>query len=371
MESSELVEWLLAEGGPVIRYRTRVELYGPGAQNYQKLLADVLETPKTRWLLEQMGHFGPITHVDIGVLNNLHGMKPTCLENIIPRLLERGLHAGVDVFDAKMKPFRQYVNNPLVRRALEEPDRSTVGGGRAVFIAIVMVSYFLRAGYEYEEVLDFTLRRLEQVSKLAALKNYNIHLGEAELEGLPKPWVGKPILRPEVEPTLGTQPLPFIHDIFAFAYLPAAMLSEQAKQQISQVIEYVTDERYRAFPPGYGYIWTQANKRTCYACGWNLDLPNLQDPDPYAQRKVIQRLELLGRFSTARQTAWFRQGMQLLETFRTARGTYRFPTSYLLEKPTGYYVGGEYMGLEDDRRKKNTPELESTFRMLRLKQVIH
>jgi hypothetical protein len=371
MESPDLIQWLLTEGGPVIRYRTRVELPDSLTPDGQVLLADVLKSPKTQWLLEQLDHFEPITHVDIGVLNNLHGMKPTCLENIIPRLLERGLHAGIAVFDEKMAPFRQYVDNPLVQRAMDDPAHPTVEGGRAVFIATVLASYFLRAGYESDEIVNFVLRRLELVSKLATERNYNIHLGETELTGLPKQWIGKPILRPEMDPMSGTRPLPLIHDIYAFAHLPAAQRTKQVSQRINQLIAYVTAERYRAFPPGYGYIWSKANPRTCYACGWNLDLPDLDDSNPYGQRKIIQRLELLARFPTAQETAWFRQGMQLLESYQTERGTYTFPSTYLLEKKAGYYVGGEYMGLEDNRRKKTTLELESTFRMLRLKQLIH
>jgi hypothetical protein len=62
--------------------------------------------------------------------------------------------------------------------------------------------------------------------------------------------------------------------------------------------------------------------------------------------------------------------MQILETYQTERGTYNFPSTYLVEMKAGYYVGGEYMGLEDNRRNPKTLELESTFRMLLLKKRI-
>jgi hypothetical protein len=134
-------------------------------------------------------------------------------------------------------------------------------------------------------------------------------------------------------------------------------------------VTYVTDERYRKFPPGYGYLWTQANRRTCYACGWNIDLPDLESEDPYQGRKIIQRLDNLAHFPAARQSAWFQKGMQLLETHRAANGRYCFPSTYLVEAKAGYYVGGEYMGLEDGRRTPKVLELESTFRMSLLKQL--
>jgi hypothetical protein len=371
METQDLIQWLLKEGGPVIRYRTIFELGGSRTLSGDELLLDtLLQAEKTRWLLEQMDLFGPITHVDIRVLNALHGMKPTCLENVIPRLLERGLRAGVAAFDEKIEHFRQYVDNPLVHRALEKPEPTSVEEGRALFIATVLASYFLRGGYEYDEIIQFVKHRMELLSQLAAERNYDIHMSEAELVGLPRQWVGKPIIRPDLVPTHGGRPLPLIHDIFAFAYLPAVFLKDQNRQQLEDIVAYVTDERYQTFPPGYGYIWPETNRQVCYACGWNLDLPDLDSDNPYQQRKIVQRMELLAHFPAARKSPWFQKGMQILETYQTERGTYNFPSTYLVEMKAGYYVGGEYMGLEDNRRNPKTLELESTFRMLLLKKRI-
>ncbi len=370
-ETFDLIKWLLDEGGPVIRYRTLVELAGQGMPtDYESALNAVLQTEKTQWLLEQLDHFGPLTYVDIRVLNALHGMKPTCLENVIPRLLERGLRAGIPVFDEKMARFRQYVDNPLAHQALDNPAHATVEGGRAVFIATVLASYFMRGGYAYDEVMQFVQRRVVSLSRLAAQKTYDIHLTEAQLTGLPKQWAGKPIINPDMAPTSGTTPLPLIHDLFAFAYLPAECFTDSMRRQLDDIVAYVTDERYRGFPPGYGYLWSEANRRTCYGCGWNLDLPDLYTDNPYQHRKIVQRLELLAHFPAARQSAWFQEGMRLLETYRTARGAYCFPATFLAEMKTGYYVGGEYMGLEDNRGAAKTLELESTFRMLLLKKLI-
>ncbi|MBN2392801.1 MAG: hypothetical protein JXR84_18870 [Anaerolineae bacterium] len=85
METQELVQWLLDNGGPAIWYRTLVELAEtPSHSDVELALRALLQTEKVQWLLEQMDQFGQITHVDIRVLNALHGMKPTCLENVIP-----------------------------------------------------------------------------------------------------------------------------------------------------------------------------------------------------------------------------------------------------------------------------------------------
>lgn len=370
-EAQNLINWLLDEGGPVIRYRALVELAGYDASSdCEAALHAVLQTEKTRWLLDQLDRFGPLPHVDIGTLNALHGMKPTCLENIIPRLLERGLRAGIAVFDEKMERFRHYVDNPLVHQALDDPAHPTVEGGRAVFVATVLASYFMWGGYAYEEIVQFVQQRVASISRLAAKKTYDIHLPEAQLTGLPKQWVGKPIINPDMDPMIGTTPLPLIHDLRAFAYMPTESLSDVMRQQLDDIVTYVTDERYRALPPGYGYVCPGDNRRMCYACGWNLDLPDLDSAKSYEQRKIVQRLELLAHFPAARTSNWFQEGMRLLETYRTARGTYCFPSTFLMEAKAGYYVGGVYMGLEDNRRTTKTLELESTFRMLLLKKLI-
>jgi hypothetical protein len=171
-------------------------------------------------------------------------------------------------------------------------------------------------------------------------------------------------------PTSGSRPLPLIHDIFALAYYPATFLTDQNRQQLEDIVTYVTDARYQAFPQGYGFIWPLTNRRVCHGCGWDLDLPDLDSANPYQQRNIVQRLELLAHFPTARQSPWFQKGMHILESYQKERGTYRFPSTYLVEMKTGYYVGGEYMGLEDNRKNPMALELESTFRMLLIKKRI-
>ncbi|MHB1296039.1 MAG: hypothetical protein ACYC4R_13705 [Anaerolineae bacterium] len=371
MDTQALLAWLLHEGGPAIRYRTAADLLPdtPVPAERDALEGALLQTETVQWLLAQMDAFGPITHVDIRVLNAIHGMKPTCLESVVARLLERGLRAGVPAFDARMERLRQYVDNPLVSATLDDPAHAGVESGRAVFIALVMASHLLRGGYRSDELRAFMERRVDALARLARTRNYAIHLRDDELSGLPKPWVGKPIIRPEMEPTTGATPLPLIHDLFALAYLPAAWLTEDVRHKVDQVVSYVLDARYRALPTGYGYLWAR-EKRTCYGCGWNFDLPDLGATGPGAQGKVVQRLELLARLPAARQAPWFQQGLRLLETYRTERGTYCFPSPYLQERKAGYYIGGEYMGLEEGRRTPQALELESTFHMLLLKRTL-
>ena len=56
------------------------------------------------------------------------------------------------------------------------------------------------------------------------------------------------------------------------------------------------------------------------------------------------------------------------KAFRTPQGTYRFPGGYLRESE-GYYVSGYGMGLGENRRKPLGLEIESTFRMLKIRRL--
>jgi hypothetical protein len=82
-------------------------------------------------------------------------------------------------------------------------------------------------------------------------------------------------------------------------------------------------------------------------------------------------MELGARFAAARQSEWFQQGLATLSSYRTSRGTYRFPSNLLAEK-TGYYIySGSHMGIGENRRSRQAMELGSTFRMLTIHKWLH
>jgi hypothetical protein len=63
--------------------------------------------------------------------------------------------------------------------------------------------------------------------------------------------------------------------------------------------------------------------------------------------------------------------------YRISQGIYCFPAGYLIDRPDGYYVFGYGMGLGEGGRKKiaggkiNALEIESTFRLLKIKELCH
>lgn len=124
------------------------------------------------------------------------------------------------------------------------------------------------------------------------------------------------------------------------------------------------------FRNGFGYVFIE-KRNAFYSWGWSVHLPGYFGFSSFGQdgktNRLVQMLELMSHFPTAKCSDWYRNGMTHLEGFRTESGRYRFPRHYPHEDE-GYYVSGYHMGLGEPRRKKISLEIESTFRMLRLKK---
>jgi len=225
----------------------------------------------------------------------------------------------------------------------------------------------LRLGYTPDEPMRaFLQEHLRICHKIAHDQVYDLYADQAELVGLPKAWVGKPIIKQDV---MARYWLPYIHDLYVFAHLPPDLLDEEARGMIADLLGYILDPRFQALREGYGYAWIK-ERRTCYGWGWSPHLPGFRRFDALPGSRVtpfLARVELLAHFPRGRQSAWFQQAVQHLEGYRTDWGTYRFPGVYLHEAE-GYYVSGYGMGLGESRRGAGA-EVESTFRMLRIRAL--
>jgi hypothetical protein len=369
-ERDRLFEWLLVNGGPVVRYRTARELCGDLPQvEVERMERELLAAP----LVEQW-----LARLDLGDLANelylltppalarlgglVHGSKPTALENVLGRLNELGLRAGPPAFDRQMLPLMRIFQwkggwkaDAQYQSAWESLVKSIFAWG------------LLRAGYTPDPAMqDYLCALVDMVHKIARDEVFDIYASGDELNGLPRAWAGKPILKQAV---MADYHLPLIHDLYALAYLPAWMIDESIAAKIETILRYVFDPRFQAFPPGYGYAWIK-ERRTCYSWGWSPHLSGfagLSWQDPATAGMLVQQMELMANFRVARESRWFQSGLRQLEWFQTEEGTYCFPGHYLRDLPAGYYVSGACMGLGENRRLRKGLEIESTFRMARIR----
>ena len=163
--------------------------------------------------------------------------------------------------------------------------------------------------------------------------------------------------------------MPSIHDIYALAHYPRNLLDAATHDRIDTVIAYILHPDYQALEDGYGVM--RVGPRRYFSMGWSVHLPGFRgfEFDGGQAGMFVQRLELMAHFPTALEHRWFRESLAHLESFRQSDGTYHFPASYLKESSGGYWVNGAYMRLEENRRRRESLTLDSTFRMCKIKHA--
>ncbi len=368
----DLVNWLLEEGNPVIRWRVAREIVGDHPREAaDQLLNSMLGQPDVQTWLGRLtldplnGKLADRNEETLRMLGwMVHGSFDRCLENVLGKLAEFGLAAGIDSLDDKMLPLMD------IFRWGGDWDRDAFYQYAWEHLVVSIFAWgLLRMGYRPDEYMKEYLRQyLEHVHRIARDAVFDIYADDVELVGLPKAWEGKEVMKQEI---MENYKLPSIHDMYLLAHYPLELLDERAEGMIADVVSYVLDPRFQALRDGYGYAWIK-ERNTCYSWGWSPHLPGYHG---FGQKGVsiamlVQRLELMAHFPSARQTSWFLGCLDHLEGFKTDQGTYRFPASYLRESQ-GYYVSGYHMGLGENRRRKNGLEIESTFRMLKIRSVIN
>ena len=347
MVDSFLTEWLLENGGPVVRYRTAAELVqDPTGIDFDHLAKDLLESPQVRLWLERL------------VPGRIHNSKNTDFENAMGKLLEFGVKAGMAPFDERTLHFRRWLATEAARHEgmLLHLSKTIVAAGLA------------RAGYSDAPLENFLSRRLDNLYQTVRKGTYDIYADPGDYSDIPKARQGQLILKPEFYPQSEFM-LPYIHDMYALANFPPDMQDAETRRKISAVVRYILRPEYQALPDGYGLL--REGTRRYYAIGWSVHLPGYKGSDfgDWDAGLLVQRTELMAHFPAARKHRWFRDCMAHLEGFRTSRGTYLFPRGYLKERREGYWVAGAHMGLEENRRSSRAFEMESTFRILKIKSL--
>jgi hypothetical protein len=348
-QNIEQIEWLLAYGGPVIRYRTARELFEKSPTDLADLTAELLQSPMVNVWLDRLK---PSKE-----LNQLHSSKVTAYENVMGKLVQLGCHSGMSPLDEKTQIFRDWLGTKS----------GSVDFEWVPFMRMVVGSFLCAAGYHQEPVIQSYLqRRLETLWRFTREKYFDIYTDRAQYPDIPKGFRDKPLVKPELYAG-GEEQFPTIYDMVALAHYPVYLRSEDIQQKIDAVIEYVLHSKYQAFSEGYGLM--RAGKRKYYAIGWSVHLPRYSKAEQkISENQLIQRLALMSNFRAARKHPWFTENVARLEEYRTVQDTYIFPRSYLQERPIGYWVTGAYMALEENRRNKIAIELESTFWMLKIKK---
>lgn len=352
MESEDLVQWLLRHAGPIIRYRTYVDILKERDVGVVSgALSDVLTSPLVQeWLQKLTPRFD---------LSSVHSSNSDAYENAMGKLAQLGLRAGLQPFDGKTLPFRIWLTDHL-----DQPPSQP----HSVFLKSIIASFLSYAGYgDISPVSSHLQRRVEALYEFAKEPDFGlIFADKGQFKGIPKKLDEYDLVDPELYPEQQLR-LPWIHDIRGLAFCRDIMQKKQLKQQAERTVMMILTEEYQSLPWSYGIV---KYGHRYYVLGWAAHLPN------YEQRALKERfgelllcLEMLAPFDCVRQSEWFRNSLRYLEEFRTADGTYKFPRAFLVERGSGYWVKGCRMGLEERRSSAYALECESTFWVLRIKSL--
>ncbi|KKM00189.1 hypothetical protein LCGC14_1806940 [marine sediment metagenome] len=363
MNFTELINWLLENGGPIIGYKTVTELAkDPTNYNIEKLRSDLLESEIVQKWLHLKNFPGPTNFY------GLHHSKSFVYENLMNKLIQLGLNST----------FRSY--DDLAQKSLEILG-SLMSKHNDLFrhFAIALILSFLcRSGYEKEELVRQALEiRFDALDDFTQVKNLDIYVDPAEFSRLPQSR-RHDIVNPELYKD-GKLRFPFIHDIWSFSGILKSKSYQNKAELIQSIIELILTEDYQNLKRGYGIVVSSPTK--AYSMGWSVHLPFFHNPDKLdlseaSLKKIrgsiaslfLQRLYLMSQFPSARKSDWFTTCLEKLESYKTVKGTYLLPKSCLIERPSGYWVLGAYMGLGENRRVKNWREIESTFWMAKIKK---
>ena len=150
--------YLLTHGGPVLRWRTAIDLLPAKSMiDREALYADLLACPEVRRWLSLLGS-GPVHH-----------SQDASAENALAKLCEYGLRAGLPALDERALPY------------------CAVGEGERYHAeALVIVPFLVRVGYAAEpHVARWLAQRIDVLYTQAIRGDYDLYMDESERRCLP------------------------------------------------------------------------------------------------------------------------------------------------------------------------------------------
>ncbi len=350
MSLSDLSYWLLDNAGPIIRFRTIVDLIEEQDVGVvARALSDMSEDPEViKWL--------DLLKPNLG-FNEIHSSKQHAIENVMGKLVQFGWRAGLQPFDTKTLPFRVWLTENIDRPHMEP---------HALFKKTLIASLLARAGYDMVETVEKQMvNRLKTLYKFSVAPDFSLVFVEKPDTKMMSDTVHE-LVNPELYQNQQFM-LPWIHDALAFGKIGSIMNQPEKRGMVECVMEMILSPEYQALPLSYG-LAKYGGKY--YVIGWAVHLPSYDSkPDEKSFAEMLLMLEALAPFKCIQISSWFKQSMKYLEEFRTDNDTYSFPNAWLTEAKTGYWVGGVRMAFDSRAGRTNAIEVESTFRVLLIKKI--
>ena len=275
--------------------------------------------------------------------HKIHGSFDYCFENAAYKIRQLHIHT---------KETREIEKKliSILNQAVFDSDIVEFGD----FGVNILVGHLLLRGYLNEKSLvAFAMNRIQAIYETIKSFQYDIYVEKASTKAVPKAYRGQKIVSPELTRT-SLVSLPLIHDILYFHVIGRRF--PNLMENINTIIDYILTKEYQSFAPGYGIGFF--GKRY-YAIGWSVMIPSFLNFE--FGRETIFNLIHLSHFKAAHKSLWFQRMFTKLEDYKNEDGTYLFPTDAIREKKNSYFVGGNHLGVVENRRLRKRNRMESTY----------
>lgn len=336
--NSNVIDFLLEKSDVAIRYRvTRDLCESSNSSEINRLQNELMNSERVVHLLDCLKNH-----------KEYHGATLYAIENSLNMLVDMGLQYGngFDEFDHIVKALSDKAKNRMI-------DNQHVLG---YLSHIVVIPFLLRAGIRDKWLLEFTKERINTIYDFIIQNDYDIYDDISKYKSIPKSFQNRPIIRPSLYKN-GKIKFPLEYDIYGFASLmPELNIEYQCK--INEIISYILDDRFYAIEDGYGIL---SDRKNYWAMGWDPKPTNLTKEYPY--NPLLLKMDLMSKFSSATNSTWFMQALELIGQYVDEKGFYHYPKNYLTEKDSCWILGN-HMSLGENRRKKYSLVIEGTCRTL-------
>lgn len=299
MEERDLRQWLTENAGPVIRFRTVVDLSrSRDIGMVSHVLDQLLTTPVLNVWLERLRR--RLTPGDVW------STSPDSLSNVMGKLVQLGMRAGLQPFDNLTLPMRAWLTD-----VIEADEKRRLSITREM---VVVACFLAFAGYsEIKYVREILTARLGELYRQIATETY----GER---------------RPRMS----------LVELMGIASSEHIMRDGNLRMQAETLVEEVLDGEYGDVVP---------------------DVDGRIAP-------LLVALEFLPRFQAVRESTWLQRALERLEQGRTMENTYDFSEGELPERERGHWLHGDFMAYDSRESVPRATECESTFRVLYIDRVI-
>jgi hypothetical protein len=346
------VDWLFENANVPIKYCI-TEKHKP----QRKIMEDeLLKFPEVSFWLNILSN-----NAKVNSIKNIHGSHDYRYENIMGKLTQLGLNREISIFDRCCTFYLKFLDRQI--RMKRDKDLTISKLYSFYDYELLIVTFLSLAGYVDAPAVQYVIqKRISLLYEFTKERRYDIYIDGSRYPGVKKEW--QPFI---IDPSLyddGNIHFPTIHDYFLFS-VSIEQLNTQLQTKIDTIVNWLFDEQYEMIKRNYGYFYVPGGAYSTKAICFKFNIPNISENRVNEEdiMYLLQRVYILSHFKICNYNDWFKKAIDYLKTFRNETGRYEFPRKMLTEKRDTYWIFSGHMGMGENRRKKPSNEIESTYWM--------